>query len=157
MTWIKQSLVFLGIAVLCALGTYLVHGEYDRRVPCVQSELAEQEVCLSTVLDDWAGNVVWVDARAEVEKAVKLTSALEITEAKADEELGSQLVLMKLFKAKGEGTNVVVFCQTDACGSSKYIREKIINKIYGEENKDKIFYLHGGWKAIESDGRLLEN
>jgi len=152
MTWIKQSLVFAGIAVLCALGTYLIHGEYDRRVPCVPSELAEHEVCLSTVLDDWAGNVIWVDARAEEEKIVKLTSALEITEVRADEELGSQHVFVTLFKAKGEGINVVVFCQTDGCGSSKYIREKIIKS----RSHDKVFYLHGGWKAIESDGRLLE-
>ncbi|MEZ7955738.1 MAG: rhodanese-like domain-containing protein [Rubritalea sp.] len=153
MTWIKQSLIFAGIAVLCALGTYLIHGEYDRRVPCVQSELEEHEVCLSTVLDDWAGNVVWVDARAEEEKLVKLTSALEITEAKADEELSSEEVLLTLFKAKGGGTNVVVFCQTDGCGSSKYIREKIITS----GSHDKVYYLHGGWKAIASDGRLLEN
>ncbi len=156
MTWIKQSLVFAGIAVLCALGTYLIHGEYDRRVPCVPSELEEHEVCLNTVLDDWAGNVIWVDARAEEEKLVKLTAAVEITEARADEELGSQHVMMTLFKAKVKGTNVVVFCQTDGCGSSKYIREKIINKIYGDDNRDKVFYLHGGWKAIESDGRLLD-
>jgi hypothetical protein len=152
MNWIKHSLVFAGIAVLCALGTYLIHGEYDRRVPCVQSELVENEVCLSTVLGEWSGNVVWVDARAEEEKLVKLTSALEITEAKADEELSSEKVLMSLFKAKGQGVNVVVFCQTDACGSSKYIRQKILKS--GAHNK--VYYLYGGWKAIASDGSLLE-
>ncbi len=152
MSWIKQSLVFAGIALLCALGTYLINGEYDRRVLCVQSELVENEVCLSTVLDDWAGNVVWVDARAEEEKVVKLTSALEITEANTDEDLSSEQVLVRLFNAKRQGTKVVVFCQTDACGSSKYIREKIISS----GAHDKVYYLHGGWKAIESDRRLLE-
>ena len=151
MTWIKQSLVFAGIAVICALGTYLVHGKYDRTVPCVQSELGEYEVCLSTVMNDWAGDVVWVDARAEEEKKVKFPAALEITEANADEDLSSQNVLMTLFKAKGKGMSVVVFCQTDACGSSKYIREKIISS----GAHDKVFFLHGGWKAIESDGGLL--
>ena len=154
MSWIKQSFIFAGVAVLCALGTYLVQGEYDRNVHCVQSELAEYEVCLSTVLDDWEGKVVWVDARAEEEKEVKLTSALEISEANADEEISSGKALMTLFKAKGEGTNIVVFCQTDGCGSSKYIREKIISKSL--QVKEKVFYLHGGWKAIAADERLLE-
>lgn len=154
MSWMVQSLVFAGIAFLCALGTYLVHGEYDRRVPCEKSELADHEICLSTVLDEWAGDVVWVDARAEIEKEVKLTSAkaLEISEAKTDEELGSEQVVMTLFTAKGKGTKVIVFCQTDACGSSKYIREKIISSGL----HDEVYFLHGGWKAIESDGRLLE-
>lgn len=153
MSWVKQSLAFAVIAVLCALGTYLVQGEYDRSVRCVQGEMDEYEVCLGTVMDEWGGDVVWVDARADVEKEVKLTSALEISEANAEEELGSDVVMMTLFKAKGDGTRVVVFCQTDACGSSKYVREKILSK--GLQREDKVFYLYGGWKAIEGDGRLL--
>ena len=155
MSWIKQSLVFAGIAVLCALGTYLVHGEYDRRVPCVASELEKYEVCLSTVLDEWGGDVVWVDARADEEKKVKIGSALEISEASADEDLGKGEVAMTLFNAKGKGKKIVVFCQTDSCGSSKYVRDKIIGIFFSEENQDTLLYLHGGWKAIESDGRLL--
>jgi hypothetical protein len=153
MSWVTQSLAFMVVAVLCALGTYLVHGDYDRRVHCVQSELKEYEVCLATVLDEWGGDVVWVDARADEEKEVKLTSALEISEANAEEEVSSGEVMMTLFKAKGKGTRVVVFCQTDACGSSKYVREKILSKRL--QTEDKVFYLYGGWKAIEGDGRLL--
>ena len=72
MSWIKESLVFAGLAVICALGMYLVHGEYDRSVPCDPSEMAEHEVCLSTVMDEWKGEVVWVDARAAEEKEKKL-------------------------------------------------------------------------------------
>lgn len=151
MGWIKESLVFAGLAVICAVGMYLVHGEYDRTVPCVQSDLAEHEVCLSTVMDEWKGEVVWVDARADEEKEKKLTSALEISEANADEDLSSEEVMFGLFKAKGKGIRAVVFCQTDGCGSSKFIREKIIDS----GAHDQVFYLHGGWKAIESDGRLM--
>lgn len=153
MSWVKQGLAFVVIAVLCAVGTYLVHGEYDRRVVCDQGEMEEYEVCIGTVLDEWGGDVVWVDARAEVEKEVKLTSALEISEANAEEEVSSGEVRMTLFKAKGDGRRVVVFCQTDACGSSKFVRDKIVGKLL--QTEDKVFYLHGGWKAIESDGRLL--
>ena len=142
------------IAVLCAGVTYLVKGEYSRTVPCLQSELDQYEVCLNTVLDDWKGDVIWVDARAEIEKEVKIPSALEISEANAEVDISSDVVRMTLFRAKGKGTRVVVFCQTDACGSSKYVRDKILaKKLQREEN---VFYLYGGWKAIESDGRLLE-
>ncbi len=151
MSWIKQTLVFLGLAILCGLGTYLWQGEYDRTVRCVPSELLEHEVCLSTVMEEWKGNVVWIDARATEEKSVKLTSALEVSEANADEDLSSEKVMMDLFKAKGEGIKAIVFCQTDGCGSSKFIREKIIESGI----HDDVYYLHGGWKAIESDGRLL--
>lgn len=153
MSWLKQSVAFAVIGILCALGTYLVHGEYDRRVPCLQSEMDEYEVCLGTVLDDWRGEVVWVDARAIEEKEVKLTSvkALEITEANAEEEVSADQVVFTLFTAKGTGTRVVVFCQADGCDSSKIVRDKIIKS----RAHDKVYYLHGGWKAIEGDGRLL--
>lgn len=155
MSWFRQGLAFAVIAVLCAVGTYLVHGEYDRSVICVPSEMEEQEICLSTVLDEWGGDVVWVDARATEEKEVKLTavSALEITEANAEAEVAAEQVMFSLFRAKGKGTRVVVFCQTDGCDSSKVVRDKILEKRLQEP--EKVYYLHGGWKAIEADGRLL--
>lgn len=154
MSWLKQSLVFLGFAVLCALGTYFIRGEYDRSVPCEQSVIEAHEVCLKTVMDEWGGDVIWVDARAEEEKEVKVSAALEISEQTAEADLGSEQVMMTLFKAKGKGTKVVVFCQTDGCGSSVFVREKILSKSL--QRPELVYYLHGGWKAIEADGRLLE-
>jgi len=153
MIWLKQSLIFLVIAVFCSFGTYFFKGEYDRSVPCEQGEMQVQEVCLSTVLDEWENDVVWVDARAEEEKEVRIHSAVEISEQNAEEDLSDDRVMMTLFQAKGKGTRVVVFCQTDGCGSSVYVREKIVNKSL--QRSELVYYLHGGWKAIMADGRLL--
>ena len=154
MSWLKQSLVFVGIAILCALGTHLIKGKYNRSVPCEQSKMAEQEVCLKTVMDEWGGNVIWVDARDEKEKELKIAKALGISEQNIEADIGSEQVIMTLFKAKGKGTKVVVFCQTDGCGSSVFVREKILSKSL--HRPKLVYYLHGGWKAIEADGRLLE-
>jgi len=154
MSWLKQALGFLCVAMLCTLGTYLIVGEYDRSVKCDQGQMEANEVCLSTVLDNWKGDVIWVDARAEEEKTIMLEPSLEISELNAEAELSSERVMMTLFKAKGEGTKVVVFCQTDGCGSSVYVREKILSKSL--QRPELVYYLHGGWKSIEGDGRLLE-
>ena len=155
MTWLKQSLIFLVIAACCSFGTYLIKGEYDRSVPCEQDRMQAQEVCLKTVLDEWGNDVVWVDARAEEEKEVRIHSAIEISEQNAEEDLSNDRVMMTLFQAKGKGTRVVVFCQTDGCGSSAYVREKIISKSL--HKPEFVYYLHGGWKAIAADGRLLSS
>ncbi len=146
MSWLIQSILLGGVAVLCALGTYLVHGEYDRSVPCDASKLEAHEVCLARVMDDWGGDVIWVDARADEEREEEFGSALIIREASADEDLGTMEVLQTLFAGKGKGVKVVVFCQTDGCGSSKYIREKIVES----EAHDEVYYLHGGWKALKA-------
>lgn len=143
-----QSILFGVVAIFCALGTYLVHGEYDRSVPCDASELEAHEVCLATVMDEWGGDVIWVDARADEEREKVFPDALIIREACADEDLGTMMVLKTLFEAKGKGVKVVVFCQSDGCGSSKYVREKIMES----EAHDEVYYLHGGWKAFGEEG-----
>jgi len=152
-SWLKQSLVFLLLAFFSAFSTYLIKGAYDRSVPCEPEELKEQEVCLKMVLELWKGDVVWVDARDEREKVVMLASAIEISEKNVEESLSRSEVMMTLFKSKGRGTRVVIFCQTNGCGSSVYVREKIISK--GLQDPSLVYYLHGGWKAIEAEGSLL--
>ena len=145
MSWIKQSLVFAGIAVLCALGTRLVVGEYDRSVPCDSASLEKYEVCMKTVTEDWKGDVLWIDARGAKKGKRLVEGALEISETSIDTDLGE--TAQRIFKAKNDGQKVVVFCQTDGCGSSKYVRGKILENML----HDEVYILFGGWKAYSAN------
>ena len=151
MSWIGQSFVFLSIAVVCALGTRMIAGEYDQSIPCSTELLSEHEICVSTVFDDWNGDVIWIDARGRKPGKTMVSGALEISEDHWDED--SEKVAQQIFQAKVASKKVVVFCETDACGSSHYIRKKLIsNRIH-----DDVYVIYSGWKAIQADGRLLSS
>ena len=145
MSWIYQSGLFLLIAVVCALGTRLLVGEYDRSIPCDPAKLEAHEVCMSTIQDDWNGNVLWIDARGRKPGKILVEGALEISENHLDEDLGK--TAQRIFQANNESQKVVVFCETDACGSSHYVRGEILENML----HDQVYVLHGGWKAYQAD------
>jgi len=144
MSWIYQSVLFAVIAVICALGTRFAAGEYNRSVPCDPASLEAYEVCMATVQNEWKGDVLWIDARGRKPGKEAVAGALEISETHLDEDLGATAGL--IFEANNASRKVVVFCETDACGSSKYVREKILENMLHQE----VYVLHGGWKAYQA-------
>jgi len=143
-SWIYQTGLFAVIAVFCALGTRFIAGEYDRSVPCDPAALESYEVCMKTVQQDWHGKVLWVDARGRKDGKMLIEGAVEISETNLNEDLGK--TAQRIFQAKNESLKVVVLCETDACGSSKYVREKILENML----HDQVYVLHGGWKAYQA-------
>ncbi len=149
MNWVGQSFTFLGIAVVCALGTRLVVGDFDRSVPCSEELLGNHEICVAIIFNDWNSDVLWIDARGRKPGKERVLQSLEISELNLDEDL--EKVATQIFQAKLAGKKAVVFCETDACGSSHYIREKLIsNGLH-----DGVYVVYRGWEAIKADGRLL--
>lgn len=144
MNWIYQSVLFVVIGIVCGLGTRFVAGEYDRGVQCEPATLKSYEVCMVTVQDDWQGDVLWIDARGRKPGKELVDGALEISETHLTEDLGKTAQL--IFKANNESQKVVIFCETDACGSSKYVRGKILENMLHQE----VYILHGGWKAYQA-------
>lgn len=126
---------------------YLVVGEPERGVKCEQQTLEQGAVCLDTVLNDWGGEVIWVDARSDTEyKKLRVAGALFISESDVDRYLSDPNTMQQIGMAGVEGKKLVVYCATEACGSSKAIAERIRQSGLHEE----VYTLHGGWKAIQS-------
>jgi len=148
-SWILQTAVFGVIAIMCALGTYAIAGKYKRDLPCHPEDLKEHEVCLSTVLGDWGGDVLWVDARGGKTVKPMLKGALVISESNTDEELNR--AAQALFKAKLAGKKVVVFCNSRACGKSAYVRKEIVS----HHLHDDVYILYGGWQALADRDDLI--
>jgi len=124
MSWIFQSAIFIMIAVVCAVSTRFIAGEYDRSVACDPTALASYEVCMSTVEEEWGGEVLWIDARGRKEGKKLIKGALEISETHLNDDLATSA--QAIFQANNNSVKVVVLCETDACGSSKYVRSKIL-------------------------------
>ena len=143
--WIYQSLVLLLVSAGLGLALFLVVGPPDRSVPCVQDDLIENHVCLATVLNDWAGDVLWVDARGASEFAKgRLDGAILISETDADNQIALPEHMEKIGMSGVNGQKLVVYCATDACGSSELVAKKISDTGFHSD----VYVLQGGWKAV---------
>lgn len=153
MRWIYQSLALIAISALAAGAIYLLVGAPDRSVPCVQAELEADQVCLETVLSEWGGDVLWVDARSDREyKKGHLPDAILIPETDAENQIAVPETMERIGMAGVESRKLVVYCGTDACGSSELVAEKIRATGFHSE----VYVLFGGWKAVmASDAEVV--
>ena len=135
------------LAGVSAVILYLCVGEPDRSFVCVQSELKEHHVCLETVAKDWQGDVLWVDARSESEfKKDHVDGALWVSETDAEEQLADPVNMEQIGMSGVSEQKLVVYCATDACGSSEVVAEKIRETGFHSE----VYVLQGGWKALQA-------
>jgi rhodanese-related sulfurtransferase len=143
--WIYQTLALLALSAGAAVAVYLVIGPPDRSVHCVPAELKEDHVCLATVLGDWEGDVLWVDARGTVEFSKgHLEGAILIPETDTDNQIAIPENMEKIGMSGVNGQKLVVYCATDACGSSELVAKKIRDTGFHSE----VYVLQGGWKAV---------
>ena len=151
--WIYQTLALLVLSAGIAFAMFLVVGPPDRSVPCVQAELKESHVCLSTVLGEWGGNVFWVDARSETEfRKGHLVGAILIPETDADNQIAVPEHMEQIGMSGVNGQKLVVYCATDACGSSELVAKKIRDTGFHSE----VYVLQGGWKAVLASEQKIE-
>lgn len=149
MKWLVQAIVLIVLGVVTAWVGYGVVGEPERGVKCDPQQLESGEVCLETVQQEWKGEVIWVDARSEKEwKAKRVAGAIFVAESDMDRFLSEPATMQQIGMAGVEGKRLVVYCATDACGSSKAVAERIRESGL----HDHVYALRGGWKAILSAG-----
>lgn len=138
-----QAVMLVAFSSAAAGLTWHFQGEPDRSVICTENLLKKGEICLADVPSE---GVVWVDARprAQFEKG-SVKGALLLTDDRHEnwDELLVEAV-PKLFDAK----MVIIFCSSEACGSSEAVAEKLRELSLGPE----IRVLHGGWKAFATIG-----
>ena len=148
----KHLLVSLiGICVLSATAavvTYWVVGPPDRTVTCDPDSLDEHHVCLATVREWPAEELLWVDARPRKDWE---KDGLEGSVLVNDVEEWLDLEFEFLAKLnEGSRSKVVVYCNQSGCGSSKYVAKRLRER-FAQDFGFEVFVLEGGFKALMSE------
>lgn len=146
MNTVLQMIALVTVALAAAGATYLIKGPPERGVPCDEATLAPDEICLSRVLGEWGGDVVWIDARSRAEWSRETVAGallwnLDQEENMADFEAAAAEALF-------DGRRVVVFCSSESCGVSR----QVLGRVKALEFGNPCFLLHGGWRAIAGAG-----
>lgn len=114
---------------------------------CQQDSLADGRICLTNLLQQWRGKIIWIDARSKraheyATVPVPQGCVFPVRNDDTAQELLAD-ALPALLPAGDEGKCVVVFCDKD-CASS----EDVANQIKQFDLTAPIFVLEGGWDAI---------
>lgn len=128
------------ICVVAAGGTWLLNGPAEKPevFQCDPAQLREDEICLADV----KGNVLWVDARPrkEWEESRREGAILWNLDPKEDAMAFEAEAAMRIVAAE----LVVVYCGSEACGTSRQIADRIRVLNLGPP----VRILHGGWDAL---------
>ena len=98
-----------------------------RTPPCNPETLEEGHVCLSQVLKEWPGKILWIDARKQ-------------------DDFERHTV------TQDKGFCIVIFCSRD-CTSSAAVANELKKPEYGI--RAPIFILEGGWDELRKEPSLV--
>lgn len=151
MKFIGEFITILLISVGMALVTHSCHhASGGGRLICDPAKLPEGQVCLDKVINEWDGDVVWVDARTEAEWEKRTIPGALCLNPGATPDRWDQLVadaMPKLLPASAAGKPIVIFCQSANCGASDQVADELRDpNSYGLQ---EVYVLFNGWKAIQ--------
>ena len=135
-----------GLSLAAAGATWLINGRpvapEVTTVECDPALVKDDEICLAEMPED----VFWIDARSrkEWEKNGVEGSVLWNLDPAEDDKAFEAEAASGIF-ASGAPL-VVVYCGSEACGTSRQIADRIRSLGLGPEIK----ILFGGWDALES-------
>lgn len=136
-----QLAVLVAVSASAAGVTWLVNGPPEKApvLQCDPSQIADDQICLADV----SGNVLWVDARprAEWEEDSVEGSILWNLDPGENQQTFEAEAAMKLLDAE----LVVVYCGSEACGTSRQVADRIRAMQLGPTVK----VLFGGWEALK--------
>ena len=139
MTALRQAGLILLIAVGLAGVTAAVH---PKRPSFLERARDPNEVTL-TQAKQWAGNILWVDARSESEFAAEhVPDAFCLNFDNWTEQFP------KFLDRYNPGQRVIVYCSATSCQLSREIAAKL--KASGV---DDAYFLEGGWEAWKQQSR----
>lgn len=133
---ILQAGIFVGLAAVGAWTTSVWHP----RAPAlrlVEEPLRDDEVSLSRVMDEWNGEVIWLDARprSEYEKG-HIPGAYLLNEEGFLDQLIDLLDVLQMAERP-----VIIYCNGARCEASRKIREQLMMQFPLED----VWVLKGGW------------
>jgi rhodanese-related sulfurtransferase len=119
-------------------------------VACDPADLPEHHVCLSTVREWPEDEVLWVDARPRekwqddgVEGSILINDQEEWM-MMVPELIGQMAIAPR--------PRVVVYCDQEGCGSSKYVANQLRKEHAGPLGFE-VFVLYGGIAALQEEER----
>ena len=119
-----------------------------RTPPCNPETLEEGHVCLSQVLKEWPGKILWIDARKQDDferHTVTRAPVYPIRPADANYQELLANAMEALMTAEDRGFCIVIFCSRD-CTSSAAVANELKKPEYGI--RAPIFILEGGWDEL---------
>ena len=147
-----ELVLVLACASLGALATWKIAGPPSRAVICDPAAVGAEEICLSTLLEEWpAGSFLWIDARPRaewehngIEGSVPLTLG-------GDTDFDAQV--MASGEAFANATRAVVYCGSAGCGTSK----EVVKRLNDLGMIPEVRALHGGWDALRQAGLVTDS
>jgi rhodanese-related sulfurtransferase len=143
MNGLFQLALLVIITASAAYSTWLLKGSPDEppQVTCDSGKLKPDEICPQDV----PGNVLWVDARsrAEWEKDRVNGAILWNLDASENQQAFEAEAAMRIADVNSD--LVVVYCGTEACGTSREVAKRVRSLELGPDVK----VVYGGWKAIK--------
>jgi len=140
---VGQAVVILLLSALAGGISYFAHPKapafYLNNEP-----LLEGETKIGTVLEEWGGNVLWIDARQKkhFDKG-HVAGAIMLNEADWSELLWEHIESLQMSEKP-----IVVYCGSQACQASKKVAERMRAEI-GLEN---VYVLRDGWRSLKKAG-----
>ncbi len=135
-----QFAVIAGLSLAAAGGTWLLKGPPEKKTfHCDPKQLKQDEICLSDV----SGNVLWIDARPRAEwkeNGLKGSILWNLDPTEDAQQFEAEAAMRAV-----EAEMVVVYCGSEACGTSRQIADRIRALDLGPQVK----VLHGGWDALK--------
>jgi hypothetical protein len=134
--------IFLGVLLAYIDSEWL---EPSRTPPCDPNSLAKGRICLSTAVEQWHDNIVWVDARnqdAFERGSVQAERVFSIRNDEHGQELLSK-ALPELYAAGLSHRCIIVFCDR-SCNAAT----DVAHQLQQFDFQAPIYVLEGGWDEI---------
>lgn len=148
MNALVQTGVIVGLSLAAAAVTGWIRGAPIREVVCDPATLKPDEVCLSTVMDDWKGEVFWLDARSRKQWETDGVKGSLLWNLDPDEDMN--VFAADLAPHLIEDPRVVIYCGDESCGTSRQVADRVRELGLG----GRIHLLYGGWRALEGSELL---
>jgi len=131
---VRQALILTALALLPGAGEAIYFcDKISWRSPIPPSELATVAQARA-----WGENVIWIDARPEVEFARDhVPGALSLNEDRWSE------LLPQFLAGWSPGRKIVVYCSSLSCNASR----EVARRLRREAQLPDVFVLEGGWEA----------
>ncbi|MEN3369899.1 MAG: hypothetical protein V7609_2042 [Verrucomicrobiota bacterium] len=131
---LRQTAALLGLALLPGIGQVL----YYRDKVSWQTPVAASDLVTVAQAREWAGSVLWVDARPQEEfEREHVPNAVLLNEDQWNELLPQMLATWSPEK------RIVVYCSSQSCGASR----EVARRLREEAGLKNVFVLGGGWEA----------
>jgi rhodanese-related sulfurtransferase len=147
----QQCAIIVGLSATAAVATYLIKPPPPAaaRIVCDPAALANDEICLQTVIEAWHNDCIWVDARRRVDwEKDGLPGSILLTTA--DGESFDRLLEQAFPVLAEKQKRVVVYCNDVGCGTSR----EIAKRLRDYQLVPEVRALHGGWKALSEAGMI---